>query len=268
MDNDVVNWLARLTGAVARLNEDLLLAQPKYQDERHLSRYRASMYSQNGEDGAIAEIFNRIGENTRFFVEIGAGDGQQNNTRFLLECGWSGIWWEGNQQHCDTIKRNFASEIAAGSLTLIEGFVTRENVQDELQKANCPQGFGLLSVDVDMNTSHVWAALRYHRPRVAVIEYNQNVPASLSWEVEYHADSVWQGDNLFGASLKRLEEIGDDLGYRLVGCELTGINAYFVRKDLAHDGLFLYPATAEQHYEPPRLHFLTCSRGHPSARRT
>jgi len=265
MDDRVIEWLCRLTGAVARLDEDILLAQPRYQDPRSLSKYRAQMYSQNGEDGAIAEIFARIGAKTHFFVEIGVGDGSQNNTRFLLEGGWSGIWWEASEKHCAAIRTGFAKEIEEGRLTLIKGFVTRENVVAGLHI--CPEYFDLLSIDVDMNTSHIWAALEHLLPRVAVIEYNPNVPPSMSWEVEYRPDAQWRGDNLFGASLKRLEQIGDELGYRLVGCDLTGINAYFVRSDLCPEDKFLPPFTTEHHYEPPRLHFVTCGRGHPAAKR-
>jgi len=265
MDERVVEWLCRLTGAVARLDEDILLAQPRYQDPRSLSKYRAQMYSQNGEDGAIAEILSRIGDDSQFFVEIGAGNGSQNNTRFLLEGGWAGVWWEASDKHCAAIRAGFTKEIEDGRLKLIEGFVTRDNLVEGLR--GCPEQFEVLSIDIDMNTSHVWRALDWIKPRVAVIEYNQNVPPSLSWEVEYRPDAQWQGDNLFGASLKRLEQIGDDLGYRLVGCDLTGINAYFVRSDLCTEDKFLPPFTAEHHYEPPRLHFLSCGRGHPAAKR-
>ena len=55
----------------------------------------------------------------------------------------------------------------------------------------------------------------------------------------------------FGASLKAFEVLGSRLGYSLVGCDITGINAFFVRNDLVKD-LFAGPFTAENHYEPPR----------------
>jgi hypothetical protein len=266
MEQGVTEWLCRLTGAVARLDEDIILAQPRYQDPRSLSKYRAQMYSQNGEDGAIAEILHRIGYGQGYFVEIGVGNGSQNNTRFLLEGGWSGIWWEAGDKHCESIRAAFPIEISSSRLVLVEGFVTKENGDQDLILAGCPYEFDVLSIDIDMNTSHVWGALSM-KPRMAVIEYNQNVPPSLSWEVEYVPDARWKGDNLFGASLKRLEQIGEELGYSLVGCDLTGINAYFVRNDLCTEDKFLPPFTAEHHYEPPRLHFLSTGRGHPAAKR-
>jgi hypothetical protein len=50
------------------------------------------VYSQNGEDGIIASIFEAIGPTNRFFAEIGCENGDECNTRKLSEIdGWSGI---------------------------------------------------------------------------------------------------------------------------------------------------------------------------------
>ena len=43
------------------------------------------IYSQNDEDGVIEEIFNFIGTTNKIYVEFGASDGQECNTR-LLRC--------------------------------------------------------------------------------------------------------------------------------------------------------------------------------------
>ena len=48
-----------------------------------------------------------------------------------------------------------------------------------------------------------------------------------------------------------MERLGAEKGYRLVGCSLAGVNAFFVREDLVADK-FCAPFTAENHYEPPR----------------
>src|SRR5579862_9054494 len=71
-----------------RLQKDLLtatlLSSPRYCDPRHLCHFEAQVYSQHGEDGIISEILARIGHTNRTFVEIGAGDGTENNTRYRL----------------------------------------------------------------------------------------------------------------------------------------------------------------------------------------
>ena len=74
---------------------------------------------------------------------------------------------------------------------------------------------------------------------------------------------MWDGSQNFGASLRALEILGSGLGYSLVGCDLTGINAFFVRTDLVADH-FAAPLTSDNHYEPQRYQ-LTHRRGHRPA---
>jgi hypothetical protein len=137
--------------------------------------------------------------------------------------------------------------------------MTRENAAELLDGA--ADGADVVSIDIDMNTSHIWRALGCgltgeRIPRIAVIEYNPAIPPSVEWEIAYDPAALWRGGRRFGASLKRLEVLGRRKGYALVGCELTGINAYFVREDLAQPAWFLAPFTAERHYEPPRFSLL------------
>lgn len=54
-----------------------------------------------------------------------------------------------------------------------------------------------------------------------------------------------------GASLSAITKIAEQKGYSLVGCNITGANAFLVRKDLLQDK-FCQPFTAEHHYEPAR----------------
>ena len=57
--------------------------------------------------------------------------------------------------------------------------------------------------------------------------------------------------------------LGRRKGYRIVGCNISGSNAFFVREDLCADH-FIEPATAEEHYEPPR-HFFSFLLAGPQA---
>ena len=228
-----------------------LLNQERYKDQQRLSRYEHQVFSQSGEDGIIAEIFRRIGGPAKSFVEIGVGDGLENNTAFLLFQGGHGYWLDGAEQAVKRIKRTFQPEIEEKRLSVTEALVTMENVDLTFQKLKIPAEFDLFSLDVDRNTYWIWKALSHLRPKAIVVEYNATIPPDVDWKVEYNADSSWDGTMYYGASLKALELLGKELGYSLVGCSLSGVNAFFVRDDLCHNK-FKEPFTAENHYEPPR----------------
>ncbi|MGK9170838.1 hypothetical protein KXR53_31370 [Inquilinus limosus] len=231
--------------------------------DRLLTGHVTGVFSQNHEDAILAEIFGRIGTTDRRFLEIGVGDGSENTTRLLLALGWRGAWIECHPPSVAAIRQRFSREIASGDLLLIEDVITAENAADIAARIGTgEEDIDLLSVDIDMNTSHVWRALPIPA-RVACVEYNASFPPEVEFEVAYDPGSTWDGSNYFGASLKSLERIGHAKNMALVGCDLMGVNAFFVRRDLA-DLHFPGPRTAEAHFQPPRYH-LSGRRGHPPA---
>lgn len=225
-----------------------LSQHPRYSDPLRLHRYQAQVCSQNGEDGIINEIFRRIGTTSRVFVEVGVGTGYENNTAFLLSQGWSGYWIDGDAQFTRALS---GRDDLAGGVKYLVDFISRENIASAFEQLGVPGEFDLLSLDIDQNTYHAWEGLSKFRPRVVVVEYNAAIPPDVSWTVNYRSDRMWNGTQNFGASLKAFELLGRTLGYNLVGCEIVGANAFFVRDDLVGDK-FSAPFTAENHHEPPR----------------
>jgi hypothetical protein len=237
-----------------------LHGNPKYDDLRRLTRFEYSVFSQFGEDGAIREIFRRIGETNRFFVELGAGDGVENNTAYLLGGNWRGVWIEGSAGHAASIRKTFAGELSAGKLSLWEGMIRAASVENVLAGLSIPDEPDLLSLDVDYNTYWIWQAIERLRPRVVAIEYNAAWPPPDDWVVAHDDSATWDGSSHTGASLSALCRLGAQKQYSLVGCSFAGSNAFFLRTDLA-DTRFCQPFTAENHYEPPR-YFLHRDSGH------
>jgi hypothetical protein len=239
-----------------------LLASPRNASPLRLNHSGAKAYSQNGEDGIIAEIFRRIGVTNRFFVEFGSSDGSENNTVLLLRQGWSGQWVEGDHETAERARVAFAPEIEVGRLVVTEAFITAEHTEQLLKEGGAPEELDLFSLDIDRNDYYVWEAVRSYRPRVAVIEYNAIFPPGVDWVIDYDAAKWWDGTSKYGASLSALERLGREKGYSLVGCDLSGVNSFFVRSDLVAE-LFESPFTAEHHYEPPRFALKFTWGGHP-----
>jgi hypothetical protein len=225
------------------------------------------IYSQNDEDGILREIFRRIGTTAKTFIEIGAGDGLENNTVALLFEGWKGLWVEGSARQVDKIERSRPRTIESGQLIVRRSLVTKENVDGLIRAVVLDPEIDLLSIDIDGNDYHVFSAIHCVRPRVIAIEYNAKFVPPLEFCMEYDAGHQWQGDDCYGASLKFIELRLAEKGYVLVGCNITGSNAFFVRRELAGDK-FAAPFTAENHFEPARHWFCSLPSGHPPAYQT
>jgi hypothetical protein len=175
--------------------------------------------------------------------------------------GWRGLWLEGSEKFCEAIQKTFRSVIQSNRLKMAHTFITRENINETFIKNGFSGEIDLLSIDIDGNDYHVFEAISAVDPRVVIIEYNAKFPPFCSWVMPYDAHHIWDGSDKHGASLKALEELGNRKNYQLVGTNYNGVNAFFVRKDLAGD-LFASPPTAENLYNPGRL--ILYKSGHPA----
>lgn len=258
----VIREMKQIRNALEQLKSDLksyesvrlleldLKNQPRYADPKRLLLHALQVSSASGEDGIIQEIFRRVNPVSRVFAEVGVGVGTENNTAFLLSLGWTGYWFDSDEEFLETVRNRH--DLRNNCVRGIAAFVTKENVGTLFARLGVPMEFDLLSIDVDQNTYYIWEGLASYRPRVVVVEYNSSIPTDIDWRVHYQPDRVWDGTINFGASLKAFELLGRRLGYSLVGCEFCGANAFFVRNDLVTPGLFSEPYTAENHFEPPR----------------
>ncbi len=255
--NRNIEYLRRIN---VNLYKDNLKSEERYQNPKVLSKYGRKLYSQNEEDGIIVEIFKRIGTTNKIFVEFGIGDGLENNTLALLFQGWKGLWLEGSASSVNNIKDHFKSVLNTKQLQVTEAFITKDNINELISSKIKENEIDLLSVDIDGNDVHIFNEISVINPRVVVIEYNARFFPPIMFTVDYNSTHVWQGDDYMGASLKYLEVAFEKKGYKLVGCDIAGVNAFFVRDDLAGDK-FLSPYTAEEHYEPVRQYLLSAYPG-------
>lgn len=234
---------------------------------RALGGFGYKIFAQSDEDGVIAEIFRRIGTTNKVFVEFGVGDGLENNSAALLYAGWSGLWIDGSDEFCRQIEATYATAISKGQLSIINSFITVDNI-DGLIASKAPAGeIDLLSVDIDGNDAHVYRRIACINPRVVVFEYNAKFGPSIDYCMGYQSDYVWKKSDRFGASLKHFELLMRERGYSCVGCNLVGTNAFFVRDDLLADR-FDGPFTSEAQFEPARYELVGLPAGHPPSTAT
>jgi hypothetical protein len=199
---------------------------------RDLTLFELRVFSQNGEDGVIAEILRRTGAPGRYFVEIGAGDGIECNCAALADLvGWRGLFVEASDVGMDPLRRKYG---ANARVQMLQAMVMPGNVEELLTAQAVPDEPDLLSIDVDGSEYWIWQALERRRPRVVVVEYNGSLPPGRRL-VQPRDKGAWDHTDFAGASLDALVTLGAEKGYRLVHCELTGNNAFFVREDVPGD---------------------------------
>jgi hypothetical protein len=196
-----------------------------------LSSYELRVFSQNGEDGVLAEILHRLGPGSKTFVEFGAGTGAQGNCVLLADCfSWSGLFIEADPEYFVTLSAKYAGN---HDVETVRAEVSPDNVNKLFQAAKVPSELDVLSIDIDGQDYWVWAAISEYRPRVVVVEYNATLDVESVLVQPREVAGPWDGTTYFGASLGAFCTLADEKGYALVHTDLTGVNAFFVRTDLA-----------------------------------
>lgn len=198
-----------------------------------LVKFGQKYFSQSDEDGILLEILSRLNMTSGVCVEIGCGDGLENNTLNLLVRGWSTIW-------VDAVPLAFDGECNPQMLSFQREFVTAANIVGLIREGQARLGVSqldVLSIDVDGNDGYLAHSVFAEGifPSVVVIEINEVVPPPIEFKQPYDPKYVWDKSKNSGWSLQSMANLFDDYSYTCVACNLhTGVNAFFVRNDHIH----------------------------------
>jgi hypothetical protein len=196
---------------------------------------RFNLASQNEEDGITYALLQEIGDPPLGrFVEIGAGDNGGNSGFLAGELGFEGMMVDRSKKRLSALFPLTAN----GRVKLVEAWITAENINDVVSENGFATEVDVFSLDIDGNDYWVWNALTVCEPRIVIVEFNSLFGPDRSVVVPYDPEfSIPMSGPLkrayFGASLKAFTELGRNKGYRLVAVEPTGVNAFFLRTDLA-----------------------------------
>ena len=199
-------------------------------------------YSQTDEDGIILFLFSVIGTTNRIFVEVGAGDGIECNCANLaINWGWHGLFIDGNKDNVDLGTKFYAKHPDTMIFPPKFSFamVNRENINEVITSAGFHGEIDFLSIDIDGMDYWIWEAIECVNPRAVVVEANGKF-GMRSITVPYDANWVYNASarpHYHGASLPAFTKLANRKGYRLVGTNRFGYNAFYVRNDVAEDVL-------------------------------
>ena len=180
------------------------------------------------------------------------------NSLYLLLQGWRGCWVEGSSKYVNTIREALGGTSFPGRFEVINTFVKRDNIAGLYERACCLAGsdqIDFVSLDIDGNDLHVLGTLLATgaRPRVICVEYNGRFPPPLNLSIRYAENHVWDESDYLGSSLQAFVDLLAQHKYRLVTCNLPGINAFFVADEIAGD----FPTFASEQLYQPYRHYLS-----------
>ena len=134
-------------------------------------QYCSNIYSQNGEDGIIAQLCKELGIQNGFCCEFGASDGiSGSNTRELvISKNFTGLFIESNKDLFELCKTNLS---AYSKAKVICEMVTPSNLALMLDSQTFPKDFDVLSIDIDSYDYDVWRDFVSHKPKIVIIEAN------------------------------------------------------------------------------------------------
>jgi hypothetical protein len=211
------------------------------------------VFSQWGQDGIIQHLIRAVPIEHEVFVEFGVENYREANTRFLLmHDNWCGVVIDAGEHHTEFLD---ASGLRwRHTIEPVTAFITRDNIDDLLTAAGVSGDIGLLSVDIDGNDYWVLEAISVVSPRILIVEYNSLFGAERAVSVPYDAAFDFAAAHpsrlYFGASLPAIVHLAERKGYRFVGSNRAGSDAFFVRDDVAGE---LPALTARDGWAPSRF---------------
>jgi len=187
-----------------------------------LYEHLSSITSQHGEDGLLKAVFDKIGFEARWCVDIGAGDGFfiSNSWNLIENNKWSGVLVECDDNRFGCLQRRYAER---GDVHCLQEFIADKNsIDDVLARTPIPKRFDLLSIDIDGMDYGIWEKMNAYRPRVVVIEVNCTMDSDI--------DFVQQApDERMGSSLLAMTRLANAKGYELIAHLVS--NAIFVDRE-------------------------------------
>jgi hypothetical protein len=196
------------------------------------------IYSQFGEDGILDFLCEKINLSKPKIFEIGAGNFQECNSRWLAENRNASVFAVDGREDLD--EKIINSELRwKNHLFSKQIWVTPDNIQSLLIEATDAMGnIDIFSIDLDGNDYWILEKTPLDDVKICILEYNPLFGSSL--EVTVPRDDQFNRSTkhfswlYFGASLKAYISLMSSKGFTFVGTNRVGNNAFFLKNELSN----------------------------------
>jgi hypothetical protein len=201
---------------------------------KYLWDAEVSVFSQNGEDGILNYICNKLDIGKPSIVEIGAGNFTECNSRFLAE-----------HRSANVLAVDFVEELSSQvkkldvihktNIQTLKTWVTPENIQSIIEYGH--KNFGqidIFSIDIDGNDYWVLESANLDKIRVVIVEFNpllaRTLPVSVPKDNEFDRTRAHFSWTYYGANLYAFNHLLSSKGFKLLGTTRHGSNAFYIRE--------------------------------------
>jgi hypothetical protein len=197
------------------------------------------VFSQADEDGILLFLLAATGASSHRFVDIGAGDcvTASNCANLAFNLGFHGLFVDAHEGRIAAGRELYARhpDTSAYPPKTVHALVTPETVDTIVREAGLDGEIDVLSIDVDGNDYWIWEALTAAAPAIVVIETHTEYRLHDVLAPYREPGASTTDDEPVGASPAAMTRLAQRLGYRLVGGNRFGFNAFYVRSELAQD---------------------------------
>lgn len=198
-----------------------------------INSYEFSNFSQNGEDGIIEFFTKNLKKNNKFFVEIGSGNGLQNNSTNLVLNNWSGIVLDFTKNM--TEYNNLLKIIGSEKILTIGTYLNLSNISEVIEYF-IDKEISFFSLDIDSFDFYIMNEIlkKGILPKILCLEYNSFLgkePITVEYhEVFNHKVLDKKRGLYFGVSLNAWRELLTKYNYDFICVDKNGVNSFFVLK--------------------------------------
>lgn len=214
------------------LSKGAAMMHARHIDLESPASWEFSGFSQNGEDGVLDVLRKNLKNSNRYLIEIGAADGIENNSGWLLVAEkYNGMLIEGNAHLVERARRTVVGYSIGAEIHNM--FVTKESVRD-LKTMAMHHDPDVFSLDIDGNDYYIAQAIfeAGFRPKIFVVEYNSVYGPERSMTIEYQPTFVFTQAHpshlYYGVSIAGWRKFFERNRYRFVTVDRNGVNGFFV----------------------------------------
>lgn len=173
-----------------------------------------SIYSEFEEESILNYLYDYIQDDYKFALDVGACRSYGSNIKWISEkMKWNTLLFDAFSREKD----------------IIEEFMTKENVNDILEKYKCPKKLEVMSIDIDGADYWILEEVLKNKfiPNIIIFEFNPIFDHTESYSKIYVEPSEKQGafsletggadcSSWYGAGIKAFQTLGNRFGYELV----------------------------------------------------